>query len=339
MSCLGYFNPYSGKDFTSFLMLFFQRIVDFFLGRLETSEIASDEIQVLVLLGVSFSAALVGTFLVLRQMTMLANALSHTILLGIVVAFIIVRWLSADSQSSYGMNIEALLIGSVITGVVTTFLTEFLNKTVKLQEDASIGLVFTTLFAIGIIFVTLFTRNTHIGTEVVMGNVDALQPEDLRLVWAIAGINLAIFIVFLKEFQATTFDASFAKSLGISVVAFNYLLMIQVSATAISAFRAVGVLMVLAFMVGPVLTARLLTNRLRRMMIFSVLLGGVSSILGVALSRHFLTYYSISLSTAGVVVCMIVLLYCLALLFSPHQGIVVQKIIRRRIRVQETFQR
>src|SRR5262249_55175071 len=153
------------------------------------------------------------------KMTMLANALSHTILLGVIIAYIFTVGSVADHDTS--INISALLLGSLITGLATTFLTEFLSKTAGLQEDASIGIVFTSLFAIGIILATLLTRNAHIGTEVVMGNVDALQLSDCKLVLVILGINIVSFILFFKEFKITTFDPNLAKSLGISPLIFN----------------------------------------------------------------------------------------------------------------------
>ena len=135
------------------------------------------------------------------------------------------------------------------------------------------------------------------GIEAVMGNVDALQMEDCKLVYVVLAINVLIFSLFYKEFQLTTFDPAFAIAMGFSVTFFNYLLMAQVSITTISAFRAVGVLMVLAFITGPPLTARLLTDDLKKMLLLACGFGAMASILGVALSRHILTAYGIALTT------------------------------------------
>ena len=164
-------SPYRGTNFFTFFWTLLERI---FSG--EILHPATDEIQMLVLGGVAISGALVGTFLVLRRMTMLANSLSHTILLGIVIAFLV------TGQEIGALSIPVMLIASVITGLATAFLTEFLHRNIRLQEDAANGLVFSTLFALGIVLVTLFTRNAHLGVEVVMGNADALQLRDLRLV-------------------------------------------------------------------------------------------------------------------------------------------------------------
>jgi manganese/zinc/iron transport system permease protein len=311
MTSQQYFNPYTGKDFFGFFLELLARFWLFISSDLPLDKLASDEIQILVLIGVAASSALVGTFLVLRKMTMLANSLSHTILVGIVMAFVMTHgvFFSDPHGHSEPLNIKAMLFASLLTGLLTAFLTELLTKGAKLQEDASTGLVFTSLFAIGIILVTVLTRNAHIGTEVVMGNVDALQLADCTLVYSVLGINAVLFFLFFKEFKITTFDASLACTFGISPVFFNYLLMTQVSATAIGAFRAVGVLMVLSFITGPALTARLLTNDLKNMLFLSVILGCAASIIGVAFSRHMLSVYGVALSTAGVVVCTILLIF------------------------------
>ncbi len=308
-----YNNPYSGLNFFQFFGELLIRLFAFITGQLAFSDLVSDEIQIIVLVGVAASAALVGTFLVLRRMTMLANSLSHTILLGIVFAFLL-----TSNQFAHGyegqLNIKAMLLGAFIMGIITTFLTEFLTKTVRLQEDASTGLVFTTLFAAGIILVTLLTRNAHIGTEVVMGNVDALHIDDCKLIFVILGINIFVFTLFFKEFKITTFDPGLSRALGFSTGFYNYLLMTQVSATAIGAFRAVGVFMVLAFITGPVLTARLLTNDLKKLIFLAIGIGCLAAVVGVAISRHLLSVYSLPLSTAGIVVCTILAFFAVAVL-------------------------
>lgn len=304
-----YFNPYSNNDFFTFFGTLVSRLF-------QNHSLVSDEIQILVLIGFAFSSALVGSFLVLKKMTMLANALSHTILLGIVLAVIGEKFVLNLEHFRLDLDITTMIVAALITGFFTTASTEILHKIFKLQEDASIGLVFTTLFALGIVLITLFTRNSHIGTEVVMGNVDALQIEDLGMVYWIAGLNLLIFIALFKEFKLVTFDSLFARSLGISPLIFSYLLMFQVSLTAIGGFRAVGVLMLLAFIVGPTLIAMQLTKSLKTLLFFSITIGVLVSLIGVALSRHILTVYAIPLSTGGIIVTLIFVLYLVTLCFN-----------------------
>ena len=326
MDSENYVNPYSGQNFAGFFVELAFRIFSFFSGGISSENLTTDEVQVLVLAGVSISSALVGTFLVLRKMTMLANSLSHTILLGIVIAFLWTYGIagSSSSSSSQEIGIHILLLASFIMGLITAFLTELLVKGVRLQEDASTGIVFTSLFALGVIAVTLLTRNSHIGTEAVMGNADALQFSDFKLVFFVLVLNLILFLTFFKEFKITTFDPGLAKSFGIPPALFSYLLMTQVSFTSIAAFRAVGVLMVLAFITGPPLTARLLTGSLKKMLLISVLTGILASLTGVALSRHILTVYGMSLSTGGIVVCVIVVFYLAAAVYA-NQHILLRK--------------
>lgn len=311
---MNYFNPYYNQNIFGFFLQLGQRIWAFIKGDLNASSLASDELQILILIGIAVSASLVGAFLILRHMTMLANSLSHTILIGIVFVFFFTSNGVVEADPSHGaINIPVMLFASLIMGIVTAFLTQFVTTTLKLQADASTGLVFTSLFALGIILLTLLTRNAHVGTEVVMGNVDALHSDDLYLVYIVLAINLLVFFLCFKEFKMTTFDPGLSKALGISTLFFDYLLMTQTAATAVGAFRAVGVLMLLAFITLPPLTARLLTHDLKKLLFLSVLVGAAASLIGVAISRHILTTTGTALSTAGVVVCVLVLLYAVAI--------------------------
>lgn len=336
LSSLSFYNPYHNQTFFGFFLQLFARLWGFLTGQLTSEHLVSDEIQVLVLSGVAISSALVGTFLVLRRMTMLANSLSHTILMGIVLAYFFTAIVpnKEGGHSGFIAPMEAMIIASLITGFLTAFLTEFLTKTGQLQEDASVGLVFTSFFALGVTLVTILTRDAHIGTEAVMGNADALHANDLFWVYVILLINVVLFVLFFKEFQLTTFDPYLAFALGFSPVMFNYLLMAQVSVTTITAFRAVGVILVLAFMTGPVLTARLLTHKLKPLLIGSAFIGAMAACCGVALTRHFLTVYGMALSTSGVVVTTILVFYLIAIIFAPDQGIIAKQLHRKQLRKQ-----
>lgn len=293
-------NPYWGVDFFEFLALFFSRLGQWMTGNLTTAELAADDVQVLVLSLIGISSALIGSLLVLKKMTMLANSLSHTILLGIVTAYVL---------GTHGISLTTLIIAALVAAWMTTVLTQGLIHWMKLQEDASIGLVFTTLFALGVVLVTLLTRNAHIGTEAVMGNVDALHVNDLKLAAAVAGFNAIVVLLFFKEFKLMAFDPAFAVTIGLSAALWNYVFMTMTALTAVAAFRAVGVLLVLALLVGPVLIARLYVKRLKALMAVSSAIGVGVSLVAVALARHLLSVYDLPLSTAGIVVTLIGVLY------------------------------
>lgn len=263
----------------------------------------SDQLQFVVLSLVSLTAAILGAFLVLRRTTMLANSLSHTILLGIAITY-----LSMHQVDFYNLSLSALLVASVITALITTLLTEGLTRWMHLQEDASIGLVFTTFFALGIVLVTCYAKNAHLGTEAIMGNVDALHKHDLL---PIAGVALAVLFLVgfqFKPLKATTFDPVFARGVGISVPYYHYFLMMLTSVASIAAFRAVGVFLFLSLLVGPPLIARAFTRHLLSFIALSAGIGVGASLGAVCLSRYLFAVWNIPLSTAGLEVCLITLL-------------------------------
>ena len=303
-------NPYFQAGFGEFFIILAQRIGKLLTGQLGFSDLVSDEIQLLVLIFITLSCACIGTFLVLKKMTMLANSLSHTILLGIVIAFLI-------GKSAFGvhtMDMKTLCIAALSTGLFTTVCTQMLHKGFKLQEDASIGLTFTTLFALGVVLVSIFTRNTHLGVEAIMGNIDALHFKDLKLVFFLFLFNLFLTIIFFKPLAVSTFDPILGASFGIPLFFISYLLMVQTAASAIGAFRALGAFLFLALLVAPVLTARFFTHDLKKMIYLASLIGIGASLLAVALSRHLLSVYELSLSTAGLVTLLLGMFFLFGLL-------------------------
>jgi len=303
-------NPYWGAGFFEFFIVLCSRVGAWVMGH--TSSLAADEIQIGVLSCVAIACGLVGPFLVLKKMAMFANSLSHTILLGIVLAYLLTSSLWGGGM----FDLSTLLIGAALAALITAFLTEGFVRFFRLQEDASVGFVFTTLFALGIVLVTLYTKNAHLGVEAVMGNADALHISDLRAAFWIALLNFCTVGCFYRQFQISSFDGNFAKTIGISSGLFHFLLLFLSATVCIGSFRSVGVLLVLAFLVGPYLTARLFSDRLCILLFLSPLLGILASLIGVALSRHLLSVYDLPLSTGGIVVSIIGLFYVMAFFLS-----------------------
>jgi manganese/zinc/iron transport system permease protein len=307
---------YSNTDFFQFFSVLIHR----FLGG---TSWASDEVQLAVLVGVAINTASVGTFLVLRQMTMLANALSHTLLCGIVVAYLISYYLSGGHEAlEMGLPFSAMLLAAFITAAITAWLTEFSIKSLRIQEDASIGLVFSALFALGILLVTLFTRNVHIGIDVIMGNADALLVTDIWPVWISCLCNGLLIALFFKEYQVTTFDPGFARTLGLRPAVFRYLLTLQAALSLIAAFRAIGSFLPLAFLVGPTLIARQYTHSLQTLLLGSICIGTITAIISVALSRHLLSVMEAPVSTGGLAVTVLVGFYILSTLFKNSKRLI-----------------
>lgn len=249
---------------------------------------------------VAISCALLGSFLILRKMSMVGDAISHSVLPGIVIAFFIV-----GSSSSIWM-----LVGAGIIGVLTTFLIEFFHQKGKLQTDASIGVTFTWLFSLGVILVTYYASNAHIDQDCILHGEIAYVPIDLLytssgdpiapkavIILSFTLLLILVFVIcFYKELFITTFDPSFAKAIGMKTSTWHYLLMGLVSLATVASFESVGAVLVVAFLIVPAASAYLLTNNLKWMLILSSMFGILSSFLGYWLS------YFLNGSIAGAMV-------------------------------------
>ncbi len=302
-------NPYWGSDFFQFFSTLGHRIIDWLSGR--GNGLASDEVQILILLGIAISCSLIGTFLVVRKMTMIANSLSHTILVGIVISTLLL------SKGGAILSLPILLASAFITALITVGLSYLIGKSSYVKEDASIGLSFTTLFALGLVAVMLFAKDMHLGTEAVMGNLDAVHSDDLVLTWAISFVDAGVVCLMYPWLKALAFDSQFASSIRLPTKTLDLLFLLLVSGTSIAAFRAVGVLIVLAFLTGPVIAARLLSDHLIKIIILSIGFGSLVAILAVAFTRHILSVYQVPLSTAGIAVVLISILFGVTFL-STH---------------------
>jgi manganese/zinc/iron transport system permease protein len=272
---------------------------------------------------VASSCALLGCFLILRKMAMVGDAISHAVLPGIVIAFLISG--SRDSMT--------MLIGAGLIGVLTTFLIEFLHKKAKLQTDASIGVTFTWLFAIGVVLISLFAGKVDLDQDCVLYGEIAYVPLDTLIVGGqsigpralyIMGIILTIIILFIwvgyKELFLTTFDPAYASAIGISTTLWHYLLMGAVSATTVASFESVGAILVVALLIAPAATAYLITDNLKWMLVIACIAGIVASVTGY--------FFAVWLdgSIAGAIAAMAGAIFVLAMVFSPTHGILMKKI-------------
>lgn len=240
------------------------------------------EIQLIASI-VAISCSLVGVFLVLRNMSMLSDSITHTILLGIVLAFFI----------SHSLDSPLLIVGATVMGVITVYLTETLSKTKLMPEDASIGVIFPLLFSIAIILISRYSGSAHLDTDaVLLGNIEYsiferliiggvdIGPKLAYTMGIVLIINLAAILIFYKEFKLAAFDTIFASLIGFMPVLLHYALMTLVSITAVAAFDAVGSILVVAFMIGPPSAAYLLSHKLKYVIIYSVIIDIIAAIVG-----------------------------------------------------------
>lgn len=237
---------------------------------------------------VAICCGALGCFLILRKMAMVSDAISHAVLPGIVIAFML-----GGNTGSFWM-----LFGAGAMGITTTFLIEFLHKKGKLQTDASIGVTFTWLFAIGVILVSYYAGDTHIDQDCILygeiayvpidflytANGTPIAPKAIVVLGTVLLIIVGVLAPFYRQFMITTFDPGFAMAIGISVTLWHYVLMALVSLTTVASFESVGAILVVAFLVVPPATAYLLTSNLKKMIFLSCAFGIMAAVLGYFLA-------------------------------------------------------
>lgn len=325
-------NPYSGTHFFEFIQTFIKRFFCLF----QKGPIASDELQILALTLISTSAAMVGVFLIYKKMTMLANALSHSVLFGIAITYLILRL--SFQHINPAINFKAMMLAALSTGFLTAFLSTLISRISRLQKDAAIGLVFSTLFALGVILICLFSRNAHIGTELVVGNVDALHSRDLPNIFFIFITNFLLIALFFRGLKLSTFDPIFSHLIGLRLSFYHYLVIFLLSITAIGAFKAIGVVLVLSFFIVPPLTGRLFAHTLQKQILVACFVGALSSFIGVALSRHLLSVHQVALSTAGITVLTLYAVYFSSVAFIRIKATLLQIISKRSKALQPVLE-
>ncbi|WP_237605588.1 metal ABC transporter permease [Salinicoccus sp. ID82-1] len=285
-----------------------------------------------VLIVTAMAASLLGVFLVLRGMAMVTDAISHTILLGIVLAFFVTN----DIRSPW------LIIAASLVGLATVYIIELVSKTELIRQDAAIGFVFTALFAIAVILVSKFAGNVHLDMDVVLmgevifapfNRIDILGVSIPNALWQLSIIlliNIAFVTLFYKELKVTSFDPKFAYIAGFSVALIHYGLMTLVSVTAVAAFDAVGSILVINFFVAPALTAYLLVRRLGAMIGLALAFAVLNSVAGYFISFHF------DLSVAGTTAFVALITFMIVFLFNS-KGFIIRRIQKQH--QKKTFSR
>lgn len=287
---------------------------------------------IIVLTGVlvSVACALLGTFLILRRMAMLADAISHAILPGLVAGYFLAQ----------GPNLLAGFAGAAAAAIVTVSLVEALHKSGRVGNDAAIGIVFPAMFALGTVVVSRWFADVHLDADAILyGHIEfaALEPlfvggrdvgpQALWVLGTLCGLNLLFVALFYKELKLATFDAGLAATLGFSPLLIHYALMTLVSVTAVGAFTAVGAVLTVALLIVPAATAYLLTQRLPWMIALAVLFGALSAVAGYLLAM------ALDASIAGAMATAAGAGFGLAALFSPSYGMVARIARLRRQRL------
>jgi manganese/zinc/iron transport system permease protein len=288
------------------------------------------EIQLIAVV-VAIACAIPGVFLVLRKMALISDAISHSILPGIVLGFFITQ----------DLNSPLLIILAAVTGIITVVLVERIQKTGLVKEDTAIGLVFPALFSIGVILIAKNANDIHLDVDAVllgelafapfdrfmMSGMD-MGPKSLWVMGVILLITVALLLMFFKELKVSTFDAGLTSALGFSPAILHYGLMSISSVTVVGAFEAVGAILVVALMIAPAATAYLLTSDLKKMLILSVLFGVFSAISGYWLA-HWL-----DASIAGSISTMLGFVFLMVFLFAPNKGLIAVMYRQKQQRIE-----
>ncbi len=259
------------------------------------------------------ACALVGCFLVLRRMSMMGDALSHAVLPGLVMAYLL----------SHTLDIVPLFLGATAVGLLTTFLIQTLHQYARVASDASMGVVFTSLFALGVVMLKKYVTGhfdlacVYEGSLelVILADTVAGLPRPLFTTLIVLLVNTAILFLLWKELKLSSFDPALATTMGLSATTMHYLLMTLVAITTVASFEAVGSILVVAMLIVPAATAHLLTNRLALMVIISAGIGIASAFLGCVAAKYWDT------NIAGMMTVAAGALYGLAVFFSPRYGV------------------
>ncbi|MCB1783569.1 MAG: metal ABC transporter permease [Alphaproteobacteria bacterium] len=244
-------------------------------------------------------SAFLSAYLVLKGWSLMGDALSHSIVPGVAIAYML------------GFPYAA---GAFFAGVLAALSMAMVKKASGLREDTVIGLVFTTFFAVGLLLVSINPTAVNI-QAIILGNILAISDSDIFQVALISGISLFVLLLKWKDLAAVFFDENHARSVGLKVDFLKILFFTLLSATTVAALQTVGACLVIAMVVTPGASAYLLTDRFGRMIVIAVVLGSVTSALGAYLS------FFVNASTGGLIVTMQTLIFLGVFLFAPKHGV------------------
>lgn len=241
----------------------------------------------------------IGCFIVLRSLALMGDAISHAVLPGVAISYMI------------GIN---FFYGAVVFGVLAALGIGFVNQNSKIKSDSSIGIVFSSFLALGVLLITKAQSAIDL-TEILFGNVLTVKPEDRTITFIVVAIVLIVIIVFYKEFLLSSFDPTMAAASGLPVKFIHYTLMVLLTLVTVASLQTVGVILVVSLLITPASTAYLLTKRLSTMILTSALIGMVSSVIGLFFSVTF------NLPSGVVIVLVITIIFIITFILAPKNGL------------------
>jgi len=247
---------------------------------------------------VGIMSGIIGSFIILRGMSLMGDAISHAVLPGVAVAYML------------GINI---LIGASIFGVLAALLIGFVASRSKIKTDTSIGVVFSAFYALGFILISMAESSTNLH-HILFGNILAVNDSDIMTTAVVLGIVILFVVIFYKELLVTSFDETYAKTYGLKVQVIHYALMLVLTLVTVSALQTVGIILVVAMLITPAATAFLWTDKLGVMLVLSAVMGVGSSITGLYFS------YTFNWASGPAIVIVAALLFAFSFIFSPKQN-------------------
>lgn len=261
---------------------------------------------------VGIICGVIGSFIILRGMSLMGDAISHAVLPGVALSY------------AFGIN---FFLGAVATGVLTAIGIGYVSQNSRIKNDTAIGILFTSAFALGIIMITMLKSSTDL-YHILFGNVLAVRPSDM---WVTVGIGLIVIVTvyaFFKELLLTSFDPTIAAAYGLRNNLIHYLLMTLLTMVTVASLQTVGIVLVVAMLITPAATAYLLTDRLSVMIFLAAGFGVISAIVGLYFS------FTYNLASGATIVMVATALFLLAFLFSRKHGVVWKSIRARQKRVE-----
>ncbi len=253
---------------------------------------------------VGIICGVIGSFIILRGMALMGDAIGHAILPGVAISYIL------------GVN---YFYGAVVVGVLSALGIGIISEKSRIKSDAAIGIVFSAAFALGVILITKAKSAIDL-TQILFGNVLYVRTMDMWLTIVIGIILLLIVVVFFKELLISSFDETMAKVYGLKTRFIHYGIMVLLTLVTVASLQTVGVILVVSLLITPASTAYLLTNRLSTMIVLSSIFGALSSIIGIYFS------YVYNLPSGPVIALAATAIFLIALIFSPKQGLLWQKV-------------
>lgn len=272
------------------------------------------------------SCGLLGTVFLLRRVALLGDAVSHSVLPGVGIGLLAAHAFLGPVEDAFGASVSMLFVlaGALLAGLAATALIEAFHRYSRIKPDTALGAVFPAFFALGVVLISREAGFRRDLGSLLFGNVLGVSTNDVWVTLAIAVAVAVVLFALLKELTLVAFDATMARAAGYPVFALDLVLLMLVSATIVVSLQAVGNILILALIVTPPAAARLLTDRLRRMMALSVVIAVVSGVLGLFVSYHADT------AAGGTIVLTATAFFLVAVVFAPTHGLLSGWLLARR---------